>query len=269
MNLVELALTTYTESKAAEADAAGDHLEQEKADFIELARACAGSTLSKDAGELDWRYTNGLPETIQEAHALVAPGRLEYLRYRAYYSDKDDTSFAFELVQPCLACGVDRVDAVGNLFRLGQLLSESEDDDHTPADDSDGEAAPAPLAPIDALQVRAARMTRLARRLADEHPDAGLKVRYATVAGFEDGGRGELQLRAASAEAAASVATALGAEMVTEIRSSIPPYVFRRGDVTVAVDGIEVQLSGHTQLTDEEAAAWHAEQDQAADGGEA
>lgn len=270
MNIVELALTTYTESKAMEAEEAGDRFERERDEFMKRARGCASSTLSEDAGDLDWQYTPAasLPDSVEEARALLAPGRLEYLRYRADYADEDNMSVAFELVQPCLACGHDRITEVTGLFHLGQILSQPEDQRPT-AGEGEGLAAPGPLAGIDALQARADRVTRLARNLVAEHPDASLTVRFATVVGHQDGGnRAELQLRAASVGAAAAVAKALGTELVTQISSTIPAYVFRRGDVTVTVDGIEVQLSAHTRLTDDEAAAWRAEQPQAAEDGD-
>lgn len=269
MNLVDLALTTFTESKAMEADEAGDRLERERVEYVERARKCAIGTLSADAGELDWQYVPslGLPESVEEARAVLAPGRLEYLRYRTDYTDEDAGSVAFELVQPCLACGHDQVTAVSGLFHLGKILSESQDQ-HANEPEAHG-VAQGPLAAVDSLHARAARVTRLARRLLTEHADAGLMVRYAAVLSHSDSSsRAELQVRAVSVEAAASVAKALGAELATKVTCTVPAYVFRHGDVTVAVDGIDVQLSAHTQLSEAEAAAWHAEQAQASEDGE-
>ncbi|MET7477981.1 hypothetical protein ABZT17_26945 [Streptomyces sp. NPDC005648] len=261
MNLIEHALLTYTEGTAMQAEEDGGRFQQQQDEFVESARSCAVRTLCEDAGNLDWQYTVvGLPEHIEEARALLAPGRLEYLRYRVDCTDEDRTSVGFELVRPCLACGHDQVTQVSSLFHLGRLLAESAAE-HTDAGEDDPQDSASPLAGIHGLQARASRVTGLARHLAAQHPDAALVVQFAHVTGHQDGeGRAELRLRAASVDAAADVARTLGAHLVTDIYSTIGTYVFQRGDTTTVVDGIEVQLSAHTQLSEEEADAWRAEQ---------
>ncbi|WP_019060041.1 hypothetical protein [Streptomyces prunicolor] len=126
MKFIELALTTYDEYEAAEPAHAvemAEMFEQAREEFLVLARRCAGETLCADAGKLDWQYTpsEGLPDEVEQATALLEPGRLEYLRCRA---DHGKETLALELVRPCGACGVDRIDEVQSLTRLGQLLAE-------------------------------------------------------------------------------------------------------------------------------------------------
>lgn len=269
MNIIELALTTYAESNAMQADAADDHLEEARAEFLRMARSCASSTLAADAGKLDWQYTpaDGLPEDAEEARALLAPGRLEYLRYRI---DHAQETVSFALVQPCLACGHDRINDVTSLFHLGQLLDQG-DDQHPAVDvrEEPADSVSGPLAGIETLKIRAACVARLARRLLAEHPEAGLTVQFASGYGHQDGGgNSELHLKAASLEAALPVAAALGIELTTQVTSAVSAYRFRRGDGCATVDGIQVQLAAYTQLTEDEVNAVRTEQDQAATGGE-
>lgn len=258
MTLVELALTTYTESKAMEAETAGEYAEAARREFLQAARDCAGRTLDAAAADLDWQYTpaSDLPDRVEEARALLAPGGLAYLRYRADY---DEEKFSFDLVQPRRA---DRVSPVTGLFNLGQLLSET-DGTRPAAEGRDGEMPPppGPLAGIEALESQAIRVAQLGRRLLAQHGDAGLTFQLASLFGHPDGEcTAELQLRAASVEAAQKVATALGIELTTQVTSSIPDYVFRRADGSTTIDGTEVKLAAYTQLSDDEAQAWHAEQ---------
>jgi hypothetical protein len=137
MNLVELALTTYTEGTAAHVEQDEHYAVQAREELLRLARACAGSTLCTDAASLEWQYaTEGLPEQVEEARAFLVLGRPEYLRYRIDHDDVDNVSF--DLVRPCLACGHDRIATVNSLFHLGQLLHQEEE--RSP--DAPAEAAP-------------------------------------------------------------------------------------------------------------------------------
>lgn len=263
MNLIELALTTYTESKAQEAETTGEYAEEARREFLQDARNCAARTLAQDAADLDWQYTpaSELPDQVEEARALLAPGGPAYLRYRA---DHGAEKYSFDLVQPRHA---DRISPVTGLFHLGQLLSEGDARRPTAAGNSEQPpAAPGPLAGIEALEGRAIRTGQLARRLLAQH--AELTLNYAHVIGYSDGDcSGELQLRAASIEAAQLVAAALGIELTTQISSTHPGYVFRKAEGAATVDGIEVKLTAHIRLPDDEADAWRTEQAKnAADG---
>lgn len=123
MTLIELAVTTYTEYEAKAPAQAAEMFAQAREEFLTLVRRSVGETLCADAGTLDWQYTpsDGLPEEVEQATALLEPGRPEYLRYRA---DHGKEIWALELVRPCGACGTDRIDIVQSLPRLGQLLAE-------------------------------------------------------------------------------------------------------------------------------------------------
>ncbi|MGW2937627.1 hypothetical protein ACWDA7_38780 [Streptomyces sp. NPDC001156] len=122
MTLVEAAETAFTEYANAAEDQADEHFDHEREGFLNAARTTARDRLGDTADQLEWTYTPHaeLPEDVEEATAPLAPGRPEYLRYR-YYAD--DESGAFELVQPCSACERDRINEVGNLIKLGELLA--------------------------------------------------------------------------------------------------------------------------------------------------
>lgn len=123
MKFIELALTTYSEHEAQAPAEAAEMFAQAREEFLALVRDSVGRALCADAEKLDWQYTpaDGLPEEVEQATALLEPGRPEYLRYRA---DHGKDVRALELVRPCDACGVDRIDTVQNLTHLGRLLAE-------------------------------------------------------------------------------------------------------------------------------------------------
>ena len=255
MDIVELALTTYSETKASQAGSIDENAEQWREEFLGYARRCASDTLSAGAADLDWQYTpeGQLPEDVEEARALLAAGRLDYLRYRL---DPDSETFAFELVQPCLACGDDRVSPVASLFHLGQLLSERET-----AAEGGKQAAPeqGQLAGMVALEDEARRLSGLVRRLVAQHGE-GLDVQVVSLFGHQDGDvRTELHLKAASVDGAEQVAAGLGIPLTVEITSATAAYVFRRAQGVGVVEGIEVRISGYTTLPEDEAEALRAQ----------
>ncbi|MCX5239731.1 hypothetical protein OG824_31480 [Streptomyces prunicolor] len=122
MKLIELAVTTYTEYEAQAPVEAAEMFAQARVEFLALVRRSVGETLCADAEKLDWQYTpsEGLPEEVEQATALLEPGRTEYLRYRA---DHGKDIWALELVRPCDACCTCRIDVVHSLTHLGQLLA--------------------------------------------------------------------------------------------------------------------------------------------------
>lgn len=270
MNLIDLAVTTYTEGGSSAEDQAAEQAAQEQAQFLKYARGCAGSTLAHAAAELDWQYTaaDRLPDQVEEARALLSPGRLEYLRYRMDHHTDPDATVDLELVQPCWACGQDRISPVASLFQLGQLLAETDDQAH--GGDEDQAQEPGPLAAVEELETHMARLTRLARRLLIEHPDAGLTVQYVSLFGHENGGgRAEVHFKADGLGALFEVAGALGAEVTVKVSSTHPSYVFEHGTARVTVGGVDVELTGYRKLPDDEAATWRAQQDQADEDGAA
>jgi hypothetical protein len=254
MNLIELALTTYTEGQAAQADAADDHAEQQKTEFLKDARASARRTLSADAADLDWTYVpaTALPDHIEEARALLEPGRLEYLRYRMNYTDEDAPLSSFALVRPCLACGCDRVSEVNSLFQLGQILTETDHAGQEPA------SADKALAAVELAHERTRVLVGFVRRLLAAHPSAGLVLDNVVAFGYSSlTADGHLAFRAENAQAAEEVATALALSVEESVEPSFDvTRLQRRVTAEGKVDGIgDVRLTGTTVLADAEAGA--------------
>ncbi|MGW4759582.1 hypothetical protein [Streptomyces chartreusis] len=124
-----------------------------------------------------------------------------------------------------------------------------------------------PLAAVEAMESAAFRLGQLARRILAEHVDAGLSVREAGIYGYEDvSASARLGLRARDLEAARAVAISLGIELAVKTNDT-QWSVFEHGHGTGEVDGFEVNISGMHHFSDEEAAAWRAEQP-AAEGGD-
>ncbi|MFJ6540584.1 hypothetical protein ACWDO7_23025 [Streptomyces sp. NPDC003656] len=123
MTLIELAITTYKATAAEQQERAAENAVTARQEFLSMATGCAQDVLGADAAQLDWRYTaeEALPPEVEEATALLEPGRPEYLRYRVDYTD--DGGSAFDLVRPCGTCGHAQIDPVAALADLGRLLS--------------------------------------------------------------------------------------------------------------------------------------------------
>lgn len=253
MNLIELALTTYTESNAERVDTADDMASEARAEFLTHARASATTNLCQAAAALDWQYvTDNLPDHVEEARALLDPVRTEYLRYRI---DNAQETAALELVQPCLACRTDRVSAVTSLFHLGQLLNEEQSHVQEGTDASAAQE-PGPLAAVEAAEQRAASVAALARRLLAQYPGAGLTVDTVAVFGHESGGNNAtLRIDVNGMEALRQVAASMGRDVETRMSGTHPGMVFEHGSVKYTADGIDVDLLAYTRLSDDEAAA--------------
>ncbi|WP_190040256.1 hypothetical protein, partial [Streptomyces fructofermentans] len=237
-------------------------------EFLKIARESVARTLGEEAADLDWQnVTEGLADQVEEARALLAPGRREYLRYRI---DHGAEEYALELVQPCAVCRVDRVSPVQGLFHLGLLLAEDPAHGPTSGADAPPTAEPGPVAAAEQAEQRAASVTALARQLLAQHPDAGLTVDSTYVFGHDDGSaRAELRLKASSLDGLRAIAAATGQDVAAKVSGSVPGTVFGHATVAFTVDGTDVQVRFHTGLTDDEADAWRAQQDQPADGGDA
>jgi hypothetical protein len=122
-----------------------------------------------------------------------------------------------------------------------------------------------PLAAVVALEAATFRVGQLARRLLAEHSGAGLVVTDAHVFAHDDGDTtGELLLFTSDVDGARRVARALGAEPETKMSDFSRVFVFERVWGETVIDGIKVKITGRRTLSDEETAAWRAEQDQAA-----
>lgn len=244
---------------------AGDSKEQEQVEFLQAAADFTAKTLGSAADGLPWTYVpeEGLPEHTFAATAALAPGRAHdaYLTYRfeAYNSES-----LLALVRTCRSCTHELVNPVDSLAELGRLLEEnqahSKDGDDT---DSEGQE-PGPLAAIESVEHRVGLVARLARRLLAEYPDAGLTVQHTYVFGHGDGGgRTDFQLKVNGLDTLSRIASALGAETDVSVSNTMPGMVFEHGSATCTVDGIDVTISGYSQMPEDRAAAWLAQQNQA------
>ena len=123
MSLIDIALKAHAEQEADAPQRVAAMLEEARAEFLAMVRASVRLTLGAEFDALQWQYTTGpeLPEEIEQATAQLEPGRPEYLRYRINHSKE---TIALELVQPCTACGHDRITAVSSAADLGRLLAE-------------------------------------------------------------------------------------------------------------------------------------------------
>ena len=122
-----------------------------------------------------------------------------------------------------------------------------------------------PLAAVVALEAATFRVGQLARRLLAEHAGADLVVPDVYAFAHDDGDtRAELKLSSGSVDGARTLARALGIEPETKMSDISLAYVFERVWGETVIDGIKVKIGGRRRLSDEETAAWRAEQDQAA-----
>ncbi|MEU4172148.1 hypothetical protein AB0F46_35355 [Streptomyces sp. NPDC026665] len=268
MNIIDIALAEFAEMKAMEADAASDYAEEAEREFLKAARSCADRTLAPAAADLDWQYVpaDALPEQVEEARAVLVPGRPEYLRYRVEHSD-DTGVISLDLVEPGQA---DRISPVTSLSRLGQLLTPAPNTAHGPGEEQAEQQGP--LAGVEEVLQRAARVAALARQLLAEHPDAGLVADTVSVFGHQSGNSSaELHLSAEGMEALRQIAAAIEAE-VNVWASNGHGTVLEHGTATSTVDGIAVHVRAYEPMPAGRAAVWLAQQDQpaaeASDGGE-
>jgi hypothetical protein len=254
MNIIDLALTTFSEGAATVEEQATAMAAKEQTEFLHAARGAARKTIAPDAAILDWQYiTEGLPEQVEEARAFLAPHRPEYLRYRADYNN-DSRTVSLDLVEPRQA---DRISPVTSLYHLGQLLTLTTT--RQPKE-------PGPLAGVETAQQRAAQAAALARRLLAEHPTAGLTVETVSVFGHRDGdGSAELYLSAGDLGSLRQVAALAGAAVEAKVAGTHPSMVLEHGNATFVIDDVTVHLRAYDKLNTDQAAAWLAQQDQTPD----
>lgn len=122
MTLIEQAETAYAEYVGATQDEADERYEEQTAEFLSAAHATAKARLGSAADELEWTYTSpdDLPDDVEEATALLAKGRMDWLRFRC---TTDGESVTFELVKQCRECSNEQADEVTSLTTLGELLA--------------------------------------------------------------------------------------------------------------------------------------------------
>lgn len=126
--LIELAQISYEEYLSSSQEQIDEQHEQQAEDFLKGARATAARLLGAgSAEELEWLYTSpdDLPDDVEEATALLAKGRMDWLRFRYDHAAERG---AFELVKQCSACGHEEAHEVTGLVRLGELLAGKDGD---------------------------------------------------------------------------------------------------------------------------------------------
>lgn len=122
MSLIEAAQISYEEHLAADQDALDEQHQKNVEEFLTAARKTAQVRLGSSADGLDWMYTSpdDLPDDVEEAVALLAKGRMDWLRFRV--ADEGDR-VTFELVHQCSECSHERASEVHGLVQLGELLA--------------------------------------------------------------------------------------------------------------------------------------------------
>lgn len=277
-DLIAAAHAAHAETLAAQAQdtaAESTRREEEESDFLRSAAEHTAKVLGPAAANLSWLYTpkSETPEHIFAATASLAPLRA-HEAHLAFTFDAYNGSAVLAVVRICRSCTHQLNDEIDSLAALGRVLDDARPHGQDDSDeDHNQDAAPGPLAAIEAWETRAAGISKLARRLIAEHPDAGLTVSHIVCTGHDDGsGSTEVNFTAASTDAVRQVAAALDAEVTTRHSGSPSPYgvvlehADARGRLGLAVD---VTVRGYTQLPDDEAAAWRAQQDQATEAGDA
>ncbi|MFF5001756.1 DUF6195 family protein [Streptomyces phaeochromogenes] len=269
-DLITAAQAAHAEDLALQAEEAAGMKggeEEERLDFLRSAADHAVKVLGQAAEGLPWIYApEDLPEHTFAATAALAPSRA-HDAHLTYLFDAHNGQPLLALVRTCRSCTDELTNPITSLAELGRLLDEDQQRDRD-AVDTDAQE-PGPLAAVEQTESIAARVALLARRLVAEHPDTGLAIQHVSLFGHEHGdGRADIHFNADGLDALRQVAAALGAEVTVEVSGSVRPFVFEHGTATSTVDGIDVELRAYSQLSHDEAAAWRAQQDQPASGGE-
>lgn len=271
----QAAHTDYLADQAAEQAGEAATLESDRQVTVGLASTRATELFGVAAESLNWRH-HPEGETGNHLSAAVAslpPGPTHDARL-VYLHDGYTNNQSLVLARTCRACADELLNEVDSLADLGRLLDEGRPgsgDTHEDGADADDGQEPGPLAVIERIEAHASRVTWLARRLIAEHPEAGLAVdRVYFHSHHSSAGVAVIHFDTDSVDAVRQVASALNAEVRTFHSNAIESTVFEHADAKTTYDGIKVEFSGHRELSDDEAAAWRAQQKQtaeAADGG--
>lgn len=263
--LIDLARAAYAARSIVDAEELADRESKAAEEFLTSARRTARDVLGEPADDLPWRYTPWVQarEDTEEATAVLPPGiRHQFaLRYAHIMQSDASTCVELALVQTCNSCGCSEACEVTSLEHLGQLLEQA-DGIGQPHGDTHEVGESQPLTAIAALQDLTTRISELAHRLAE----AGLTVDTASVFSTSSGATTcKMRAEADTAEAVVTTATSVGLDVDVDIHATAGTYVFRRARASGDVGGVELQLSGYTQLPVDEAAAWQAQQNQTAE----
>lgn len=236
--------------------------EESQADFLRGAAAHAVELLGSAAEGLPWISTPELAPHTYAATAALAPLRAHdvhlNLRLDAYTG-----VYSLALVRSCRSCTEQLTDQVESLTDLGRLLDDGQPHDEDGGENAADDQEPGPLAAVEQAEQRAASVAALVRRLLAQHPDGGLTVDTVAVFGQDDGaGSAQLRIKANRLDALRSIAAAMGQKVSTRVTGTHPGMVLEHGTVTFTSDDTEVQVRAYTQLPEDEAAAWLAQQNQ-------
>jgi hypothetical protein len=272
-DLIAAARAAHAETLAAQAQETATEStrrEEEQQDFLRSAADHTAKALGPAAADLSWQYTadSESPEHTFQATAPLAPGRAHDADL-VFTFDAYNGTAVLAVVRTCRSCTDQLTDEIRSLADLGRILDETPhpatEEDQAPEDKT------GPLTAVEVQEARASAMAGLARRLRAQHPDADLAVSHTVlIAHSHSGATATLNLTAADVDAARAVAAGLGTDVTIRTVEHAAPYpaVIEHANVSAMVDGVEVELTAYRQLTADEATAWRAQQNQAADGGE-
>ncbi|MCH5677862.1 hypothetical protein [Streptomyces gilvus] len=131
-----------------------------------------------------------------------------------------------------------------------------------------------PLQTIEAFESAAFRTAQVARQLLAEHPDLSvleIRPRTALSSFIQDSDMATLEISTETVDDVRGWAEAFGAEVEITVHDGFSgnPRPFAIHKCTTRISGVEVKAIDSRELSDEEAAAWRAEQEPtAAKGGE-
>lgn len=257
----QAAHTDYLADQARERAEEEATREIDRQSTIEIATAHALEVLGATAETLNWRHhpEGETTDHLSAAIASLPPGRIHDGRL-VYLHDVFNNTQTLALVRTCRACNDELVNDVDSLAELGALLT---------ADQSEAEGAddqePGPLSAADAAERRAASVAALTRQILAQHPDTSLTVDTVAVFGHEDGkSSAKLRINADSLRTLRQVADAMGLSVKTRVSGTHPGLVLEHGTAAYTSDGTEVELLAYDRLSDDEAAAWLAQQNQRA-----
>lgn len=124
-----------------------------------------------------------------------------------------------------------------------------------------------PLEAIEAMESGAFRLGHVVRRLLAEHPDLPVRRIHQYVSGsaFLDEApavTAQVEISVRGIDSVRACAEALGGEVKVTVMGAAAP--FEHAELPIVIDGVELRFVSTRRLSEDEAAAWRAEQGQAA-----
>jgi hypothetical protein len=124
---------------------------------------------------------------------------------------------------------------------------------------------PDPLACTTAMEAAVFRVGQVARRLLADHPELPVWDLEPSVWVLNHGSAvsAKLEISPGTLDGVLAWGTALGVEVSVELVDRTPYAPYRAAKFVTEVDGVQVDVNSTGAASDEETAAWRAEQDQA------